>query len=361
MADKLKDQFFTNESIGKLVDAILKNYPEFDRKQFQKLVYSDIWESLELKGRMKHLSRCLRETLPRDYVTALLILIKIAPEIKGFEGMVLPDFVEQFGMDHWEESLNALGHFTKYSSSEFAIRPFLDQKPDVVMHYMLAWAEHENEHVRRFASEGCRPRLPWAMVLPKFIADPRPVFEVLEKLKDDPSLYVRKSVANNLNDISKDHSDLVMKKAIAWFGYSDRTNWILKQGLRTLLKKGNRSALTLFGVAGAENFKVEKLNLSKSKLKIGERFQFSFDLINHNKSAQKVRLEYIIRFAKAAGKSSEKVFQISEKELPVGKSTFNRQHNFADLTTRKHYPGEHSITIVVNGERLANKKFTLSK
>ena len=359
MAERLKDQFFTTSSIGKFIYAIENQFPEFDKIKFTGLIYDATWESLELKARMRQVTRSLKQCLPADYLTALLMLIKIAPEIKGFEGMVLPDFVEQYGMDHWEESLNALGYFTKYSSSEFAIRPFLDQKPDLVMHYMMVWAENDNENVRRFASEGCRPRLPWAMLLPKFIANPEPVVEVLEKLKDDPSLFVRKSVANNLNDISKDHPDLVMDIASRWYGYSDRTNWIVKHGLRTLLKKGNQRALNLMGVSGADNLEVKNLKLSSKSLRIGDSIRFSFDLYNLSSGGQMVRLEYLIQFAKARGKTSEKVFQIAERELPPGKTTFNRKHSFADLTTRKHYAGAHKITIVVNGEPKTNDNFSL--
>ncbi|MCB0805201.1 MAG: DNA alkylation repair protein [Bacteroidales bacterium] len=359
MAEKLKDQFFTHYTIDRFADALQKQSKTFSKEQFIRLVFDNKWETLELKARMRHVTVCLRACLPEDYVSALLILVKIAPAVKGFEGMVLPDFVEQYGMDHWEESLNALGHFTRYSSSEFAIRPFLDQNPGLVMHYMLQWADSEHENVRRFASEGCRPRLPWAMLLPKFIVDPKPVLEVLEKLKDDPSLFVGRSVANNLNDISKDHPDLVMDVAVKWYGYSDRTNWVIKHGLRTLLKNGNKRALNLLGVANAEKLDILNLKLSKTSLKIGEAFQFLFELDNRTNKTLKVRLEYIIRFAKAYGKSSEKVFQIAEKEMPPGKTTIKRKHAFADLTTRKHYPGEHTLTVVANGERKAEMRFVL--
>ncbi len=360
MAVNLKDQFFTPDSIDLLAQVIRKQYPPFDYKLFRKLVFNAQWGKLELKARMHHVSDCLHTCLPDDYISALVVLVKAAPEVKGFEGMVLPDYVEKYGMDHWEESLNALGHFTRFSSSEFAIRPFLDKDPDQVMKYMMIWAESKHENVRRLASEGCRPRLPWAMILPKFIVDPGPVLEVLEKLKDDPSLFVRKSVANNLNDISKDHPDLVLEVAVRWYGYSDRTNWIIKHGLRTLLKKGNPRALTLFGLSNAEHLDVMNFRLNRNKIKYGESLDFSFYLQNSNDEAKKVRLEYVITLARAAGKFYEKVFQIAERELQTGKTFFKRRYSFIDMTTRKHYPGKHSISIVVNGERKAHKKFVLT-
>jgi len=361
MADKLKDQFFTNNSIDQLAVAIRKHDPVFDTEKFKQLVFDTQWNKLELKGRMHHIARCLHQCLPQDYVTALVTLVKAAPAVKGFEGMVFPDFVEQFGLDYWEESLNALGHFTKYSSSEFAIRPFIAKNPELVMKYMMIWAENENERVRRFASEGCRPRLPWAMILHPFIIDPAPVLNVLEKLKNDPSEFVRKSVANNLNDISKDNPEIALETAVRWYGYSDRTNWIVKQGLRTLLKKGNTRALTLFGVAESDQFEVQNLAVDKDKLKIGESLHFSFTLYNGGKATLPARLEYVVVYVKSGEKKSEKVFQIATKEIEPGAITFKRTLSLADLTTRKHHPGIHKIIIVVNGTRMAECSFILLK
>ena len=162
MPEKLKNLFFTTESLNHFADSIQKVYPRFNKEKFLQLIFDESWGSLELKAKMWHTTGCLQKTLPNNYVEALVILVKAAPTIKGFEAMTLPDFVEKYGMEHWEESLNALGHFTKYASSEFAIRPFLDQNPELGMFYMSRWAEHEHENIRRFASEGCRPRLPWA-------------------------------------------------------------------------------------------------------------------------------------------------------------------------------------------------------
>jgi len=349
MPEKLKDLFFTQESLTHFADSINVTYTEFDKKKFLKLIYDDLWDSLELKAKMWHTTKCLHKTLPNDYLEALVILVKAAPTIKGFEAMTLPDYVEKYGMDHWEESLNALGHFTKYASSEFAIRPFLDKKPDLTMHYMLNWAESEHENVRRFASEGCRPRLPWAMILTKFIVNPNPIIEVLEKLKDDESEFVRKSVANNLNDISKDHPEIVMEVCERWYGKSERTNWIVKHACRTLLKQGNTRAMRLFGFGDPEHLEIRNLKMDKTTLKIGESLNFSFELINHEDKECKVRLEYAVDFVKANGKTSGKVFQIIEKEYKSGIHLLKRKHSFANLSTRKHYPGTHSLTIIVNG------------
>lgn len=331
------------------VEAISKQYPDFNKNKFLNLVFSKEWKDLELKAKMRHVTHALFQNLPSEYVNALLILVRAAPEIKGFEAMTLPDFVEVYGMEHWEESLNALGQFTRYSSSEFAIRPFLDKDPDLSMHYMKNWASSKHENIRRFASEGCRPRLPWAMVLPKFVANPKPVLEILEILKDDTSEFVRKSVANNLNDISKDHPDLALDTAIRWYGYSERTNWIVKHGLRTLLKKGNERAMRLFGFGDPEKIKVLNIMVQPNTLSIGDSVEFQFTLENTESESKMIRLEYSISFQKARGKMSSKVFQISEKEYKPGITMIRKKHSFANLSTRKHYPGKHEISIIVNG------------
>jgi 3-methyladenine DNA glycosylase AlkC len=212
MAEPLKNIFFTETTINKFADEIRKVYSKFDKKQFIKKVYVEEWKDKELKARMQHITVCMHETLPKDYLEALSILLKIADKITGIEGMCLPDFVENYGLAQWDTSLDALKEFTKYSSSEFAIRPFIVKDKAKAMKYMLGLSTDDNEHVRRFSSEGCRPRLPWAMALPELKKDPKPILPILENLKNDSSEYVRKSVANNLNDISKDHPELV-------FGY----------------------------------------------------------------------------------------------------------------------------------------------
>lgn len=349
MPQKLKDRFFTAESLQSFSEVLSLHYTVFDAEAFIRQVYAAEWEQLELMARMRHVAKSMRAFLPDDYVAALVILLKAAPGVKGFEGMTLPAFVELYGAGHMEESLNALGQLTRYSSSEFAIRPFLDRHPDVTMHYMKAWAGSKYHEVRRFASEGCRPRLPWAMVLPKFIVDPTPVLEVLELLRDDESLFVRRSVANNLNDISKDHPDVALDTAIRWYGYSDRTNWVVKHGLRTLLKQGNLRAMRLFNFGDPANIHIRGLNAIPASLKLGEETIFTFELENREEENRKIRLEYAIDFVKASGKTSTKVFQLAEREFKPGNSKIRKKHSFADLTTRRHYPGMHTIAILVNG------------
>ncbi len=361
MPDRLKELFFTSDSINTFADTIKRFYPQFDKERFVGLVFGSGWEKKELKEKMRHTTLCLHETLPKSFKEALDILKKAAPYIKGFEAMTLPDYVEVYGMDDWELSLPALGHFTKYSSSEFAVRPFLHQDPERVMEYMNAWAEDKDANVRRLASEGCRPRLPWAMALPKFKKDPGLILPILEKLKNDQSESVRRSVANNLNDISKDHPQLVLDICEKWYGHGRHTDAVVKHACRTMLKAGNKRALMLFGYGDPAGIQLNHLKLDKEELFIGDDLHVSFELTIKENKACKVRLEYGVYFMKANGKWSGKVFKITENIYKPGKHTFSRKHSFMDMSTRIHYPGTHQISIIVNGEELGKTSFELKK
>jgi 3-methyladenine DNA glycosylase AlkC len=358
--EKLKNIFFTASFIAQLGEAIQQVLPTVDTARLNDLVFDADWETRELKERMRHITECLHETLDKEYPKALEILMEVAPSFTGFDSMVFPDYVERYGLDHWDLSLPALAFFTTLCSSEYAIRPFLDLDPERAIQFMNAWAEDENHHVRRLASEGCRPRLPWGMALPRFKEDPSPILPVLEKLKDDPSEYVRKSVANNLNDISKDNPEVVLDVCERWYGHSANTDWIVKHACRTLLKAGDRRAMLLFGFADPTHITVADLTVDRETVPIGESLHFAFDLGVDTPSPSKVRLEYIIEYARPKGKTSRKVFQLKEGSFHPGSHPISRERSFADQSTRKHYPGQHSISIIVNGVEKAAITFELT-
>jgi 3-methyladenine DNA glycosylase AlkC len=358
--EKLKDLFFTPTSIGKLADAVQQVYPDFDRERFAALVFDATWESKELKQRMRHVTHCLHETLLKEYPKALKVLIEVAPSSGGFDAMVFPDYVECYGMDYSDLSLPALAFFTRFASSEFAIRPFLAQDPETAMRYLYIWAEDQNHHVRRLASEGCRPRLPWGMALPQFKKDPSPVLPILEKLKNDESDYVRKSVANNLNEISKDHPQLVLDICERWYGQTANTDWIVKHACRTMLKAGNRRAMHLFGFADTESVSVHNLTLDRRTLSVGEELNFTFELRVDTAEACRVRLEYAVQYARPEGKVSRKIFQIKEETFDPGTHVVSKKLSLADQSTRKHHPGQHRISVFVNGVEMASSYFELA-
>jgi 3-methyladenine DNA glycosylase AlkC len=359
MSTRLKDLFFSSATIDRLGDSIHQHYEGFDKEQFARRVYDEDWESRELKERMRHVTRCLREGLPSDYPTALEILKQVAPGFSGFDAMVFADYVECYGLDHWDLSLPALALFTTLCSSEFAIRPFIAQDPERAMATMREWAEDENEHVRRLASEGCRTRLPWAKALPIFKKNPSLILPILEVLKEDEAEYVRKSVANNLNDISKDHPGLVLDICERWYGHSKRTDWIVKRACRTMLKAGNQRAMMLFGFSDPRHISVQNLRLSEETICIGDDLPFTFELSVDGDTACLVRLEMGVTYAKARGKQSTKIFQIKEDSFDPGRHPVRRKHSFRDLSTRKHYPGRHQISIIVNGVEKATASFEL--
>lgn len=359
MAEPLKNMY-NREFLNNFADVFRKIYPKFGKKRFISIVFDKDWKNKELKARMRHIAIALHEVLPHDYPKAIVILKKAAPKFGGFLSMIFPDYVEVYGMDYTEISIPALELFTQYGSSEFAIRPFIIKYPNNVMPQMLKWARHKNHHVRRLASEGCRPRLPWAIALPEFKKDPKPVLKVLEILKNDSSEYVRKSVANNLNDISKDHPLLALETAKKWYGKNKNTDWIVKHGLRGLLKKGNKEALKLFGFHGADGIKISGMKLDKPKLIVGDKFSFSFSMKLSKRRNEKVRVEYTIDFITSTGKVSKKIFKITEGKYKQGMEyMFTKSHSLKDLTTRKHFKGKHKLAVVINGEKLAEAGFVL--
>ncbi len=353
MPELLKNKY-SRQSLRELAMCIKVAYPPFQINDFVDDVMDETWHSLGLKARMRQIAIQLGRHLPSNYEQALGIIDRVVaayPEgFNDFTLMYFPDFVEVHGQDacHWDLSIAALERYTPSSSSEFAVRPFILNDEVRMMRQMSVWALHKNEHVRRLASEGCRPGLPWAQSLPRFKKDPSPVLAILKQLKADPSLYVRKSVANNLNDISKTHPDLITTIAKDWYGKNKYTDWIVKHGCRTLLKKGNRDALNLFGFSDTDCVSTDGFALETASVSIGQELIFSFTVTA--KEGTNVRLEYGIDYVKANGNRNRKIFQISEFSFKKNeKKLYTKKHSFADVSTRKHYTGLHSVTLIVNG------------
>lgn len=355
MPEPMKDKYYNNDSLHDLASRIKAVYPPFQVDNFIGSVMNEAWNVLELKARVRQITVNLGKYLPANYQQAIGVLDQVAAGYTvGHHDNALiyfPDFVEVYGQDesHWDLSISALERYTPLSTAEFAVRPLIIKHEARMMQQMAVWAVHDHEHVRRLASEGCRPALPWGKALPRFKKDPSPVLAILELLKADPSLYVRKSVANNLNDISKTHPGLVIKMAKEWYGKHRHTDWIVKHGCRTLLKKGNREVLALFGYHDAGSVDITDFALGASSIACGEKITFSFAV--SARETTKVRLEYGIDYVKAGGKRSRKIFHISETLFNANqKKTYTKNHSFADTSSRKHYPGIHSITLIVNGD-----------
>lgn len=359
--EPLKNKFFQPSFIHALSTELGSAYPLFNKARFRQRVVATGWKQLELKGRMHRIADEMYAALPFDYSKSLKILLKVAPRFTGFDAMVFPDFVERYGLDHFETSLNALASFTVLCSSEFAVRPFIEKNPAWAFEQLNVWAQSENEHLRRLASEGCRPRLPWAGPLRFLVAEPSPILPILEQLKSDPSQYVRKSVANNLNDISKDHPDLLISIVKKWKSKDPRTQWILKHASRTLLKQGRPDVLVLFGFNSPKSIRCSPISFSTSTVRVGDAVTFTCKLSTTNSKLGKIRIEYVVDYVKANGNVSAKVFQISEKLESSSTLTIQKQHSFKERTTRQHYPGAHRFSVRVNGVEKAFGQITLKK
>jgi 3-methyladenine DNA glycosylase AlkC len=358
MPEPLKN-LYHKPMLAEFAATMRRVHPSFDQVRFLWRVFDASWERRELKERMHHITESLRAELPQEYDEAIDILSRAAPSCDGFPFMFFPDFVEQYGLQHEERSLQALELFTQYSSSEFAIRPFIKQHPERVMKQMFAWARHESHHVRRLASEGCRPRLPWAVALHDFQRDPTPILPILEVLKTDASEYVRRSVANNLNDIAKDHPELVIELARRWKGSHPHTDWIVKHGCRTLFKRGSSDALKLWGFEASNAVRVQNFRVLHTSLAIGDTLEYAFDVVSDGAAAHNVRIDLAVDYVKANGSTSRKVFKLAEKSVEAGAHGFRRTLRFQDFTTRKHYAGEHRLALVLNGVEAAETRIML--
>ena len=350
---------------------------DFDSRGFVSQIMDYEWENRELKQRCRHITTVLKKFLPADYKEAIAKILELLDYVESTQpdfsviddtkfgltleyGSILDNYVEQYGLDDYETSVKAIEKITQFSSCEFSVHPFIIKYPDEMMKQMLVWSKHEHWGVRRLASEGCRPRLPWAMALPDLKKDPAPIIPILENLKNDPSRFVRLSVANNLNDIAKDNPETVIELAKRWQGESEEVDWIIKHGCRTLLKQGNLEIMELFGFGRIKNIRIENLQISTPEVKVGDSLEFRFNLLNSNDKKTKIRLEYGIYYQKANGTLTKKVHKISEKEYAANSTTqITRKHSFRVVTTRKFHLGLHQVAVIINGNEFEKYTFDL--
>ena len=363
----LKDLIDT-ELVTQIADRVIKVYPNFEHANFVQAVDAEL-HNLELKPRFGLIADKLYEFLPDHYPDAVQILVEILDSTKhqfeytkdvGFRMLSIPTFVEKYGTDHFEASMDAMYIITRYTSCEFAIRPFIMRYPQQALETLKIWVHDDNEHVRRLVSEGTRPRLPWAPVLRDFIADPSPALDILTHLQDDDSLYVRRSVANHLNDITKDHHDRVLDTLEIWQkDASEGTHWLINHALRTLVKKGDSRALALLGF-GASKLELLDLDVTPKTLHFGESLSLSFKLKSTSDTPQDLMIDYVMHFVKANGKTAPKVFKLKKVTLPANATlTIEKSHSIRPISTRKYYGGQHRIEIQVNGQIMGSTDFEL--
>jgi len=355
---QLKDWFDEKRycSIARELAAISS---KFDADVFLKHTLTGLGE----RSLMQRLHQCavgVGEALPGTFQQKVTVLRKLAPQLDhAFVAIFLCDFVATYGLAEFDYSMEALRFFTPYGSAEFAVRTFIQKDPKAVIQVMLRWAADENEHVRRLASEGSRPRLPWGLKLKELVRDPEPCAVILEALKNDESLYVRRSVANHLNDITKDHPEWVLSRLESWDLAQETQLWIARHACRTLIKRGDPRALRLFGFGHKAAVSVG-LTLSAKEIKLGDRLKLEAEITSESSKPQRLAIDYIVHYVKVRGAAFEKVFKWTELDLPAQKKVvLSKTQVIRDFTTRKHHPGHHRIELQVNGERLATAGFDL--
>ncbi len=367
----LKDHLFNKESVGYASDLLKSAHPKFDKAGFCSTVLA-AFPSLELKQRISHMSETLGEFLPADYPRAVEILVRaLPPELDpnktddDFGEFILApfsDYVAQRGCreEHLDLSLNALREMTKRFSAENAIRFFINEFPKQTMAFLFDCAGDANYHVRRLASEGTRPKLPWAQ---KLVIDFREPIPILEKLHADNTRYVTRSVANHVNDISKQDPqraiDLIRTWKLEGLQQQEEMDYIARHSLRTLTKQGSLHALKVLGCPA--NPKIDKFRLTRlgATVRVGEAFEFSCEFTSGGK--QDLLVDYVMYFAtEGKKKGGQKTFQL--KQLSTTKNQeirIRKKHPMKLMTTRRLYEGKHRVVVRINGKEFGETWFTL--
>ena len=372
---------FFNDALIKHTGAQLKRvWPAFDARRFVREAGAGL-DALEMKARAMQIASALEATLPQDFERAAgLIEAALAPAPLGDEpnparnaadglaGWVvwsLGEFVVRRGMHEPERALQALHAMTQRFSAEFAIRPFIATHPVLCFETLARCTRDESAHVRRLVSEGSRPRLPWGLRLTALVADPSPTLPLLRALQDDPSTYVRRSVANHLNDIAKDHPALVADWLVSHLpGASKERTALLRHASRTLVKRGDARVLKAWGLGAA--FKgTASLTLDRKRLRIGvgtgESVTLALDLTSTASRAQTLVLDYAVHHVKADGSTRAKVFKGWQLTLAKGeRRALAKRHSMREITTRRYHPGVHCVDIMANGQVVASASFELA-
>ncbi|MDM7951245.1 DNA alkylation repair protein [Hydrogenophaga sp.] len=349
-------------------------WSSFDRTRFEHLALQGL-DGLEFKARAQQIANALEACLPSDFDQAAAVLEQaLAPPLEldargepiglgaalhpaGLAGWILwgaGEWVARRGMGDVPRALTCLHALTQRFTAEFAIRPFIAAHPSEVFETLARWTHDASPHVRRLVSEGSRPRLPWGLRLQALVADPEPTLPLLQALQDDSSAYVRRSVANHLNDIAKDHPGRIAQ----WLrehlpGASAERTSLLRHASRGLIKQGHAPTLQAWGLAPGLRGHAT-LSLSHGALCIGDTLTLSVQLQGSGREPQALVVDYAVHHVRAGGKTSAKVFKGWKVNLAPGEAlSLSKRHPFREVTTRRLYPGVHRIELLVNGERQA--------
>ena len=357
-------------AVGRIADMLAAARPGWDAPAFVAAATDGLTE-LELKDRIRHVAAALRRHLAEAWPEAVAHMLDALPPPLPPDGETLADsfdvwpfcqVVEEHGVDDFDTSVPALAEMTRRWTSEGAVRPFIERYPERMFAILTRWAASDDAHLRRLASEGTRTRLPWAGRLRDLQADPAPVFALLEPLKDDPSLYVRRSVANNLNDLSKDHAALVTATAQRWMqGASRERAWLVRHALRSLLKAGDPAALAILGFTPPQ-LELKALEVTPSTVPLGGAVTLRADLRSLAEQGQPLLIDYAEHRPLKSGKRGRRVFKGSKRTLPPAPAAteVRLQHSLKPVTTRKHLPGTYTLELLINGKSLGTVDFELT-
>jgi len=359
MAD-FKDEL-SPELVRSLATDLARAWDGFDPERFIALAVDGL-EALEMKARIRHIAAALAACMPPDaHDAASAIRTALANEgLGGWASQPVDEYVATTMIDRPDVGLGLLADLTSRHTAEFAIREFIDKQHDVAMRHLRAWTTHPDEHVRRLVSEGTRPRLPWGQRLTRFIDDPAPALRLLDELFDDESLYVRRSVANHLNDVSKDHPELARATARRWAAASTHGDFVARHGLRTLVKRGDAEALGILGFDPDAVIAVDGVRCSPTEIEIGE--EIVIELALTAETDVRAVVDYVVHHQGAHGPKPGKAFTLSVRTLAAGERVvLVRRHRFAHVASRRIHPGPHRIEIQVNGRVRSSLEVTVTE
>ena len=350
---------------------------EFDQARFQQKLTDycneqgeEDWQLLSLMQRLRAGAQALHFTMPEEKGADIVVAALQGNEkLSGWLSLVCCEYIGIHKALNLSQGLQYLQQLTEFFSAEFAIRHFILKEPEESLAILTTWLEHDNHHVRRLVSEGTRPRLPWGVRLSIFIEQPELVMPLLTALRDDDEEYVRRSVANHLNDIAKDHPQLVIETAQQWLAAEaleslsksqkkQRTK-LVRHACRTLFKQGDPEVMALFGYMPADDV---ICSLSSKNKKVPFSGEFEFELLLDKTSAKNnlLMVDYVVHFQKANGKQAPKVFKWLDRSFSNAvKEKISKKHSFKKISTRKYYPGAHKLEVIVNGIKKAQIEFEL--
>lgn len=371
MAEPLKS-FFSPDLVRRLAADLARAEPAFPAAAFRAQA-TDGLAALELMDRARHIAVALGDHLPADYPDALEVLLRSLGPVHATDELVgngmapfyyLPHvvFVAERGLEHFDRSMQAQYELTKRFTAEFSIRPFLARYPERTIAVLAEWVADPDPHVRRLVSEGTRLRLPWASRVTWLDEHPERVLELLERLKDDPTTLVRRSVANNLNDLGKVHPALLMRTCAAWLaGATPERRALVEHALRSAVKRGEPAALQLLGYGKQAAVSLENVRFEPASVPIGERVRILFELRSHSEVQEEVLVDLAVHFVKARGHVSPKVFKLKRLSLPAGGQVeLQASVSLAVHSTRVPQPGTHAVDVLVNGRALRAGAFEVT-